>query len=69
MVSITIPGIAAKIPKTPPEAITEAIPPAVSKIQNEIRIRSSYSAELLFYRENILSGNLHNNSLILILVQ
>jgi len=32
MVSITIPGRAANIPRTPPVAMTEAIPPVVNKI-------------------------------------
>ena len=32
IVSMTIPGMTANIPKTPPLAITEAIPPAVNKI-------------------------------------
>ena len=31
-ISIAMPGIAANIPKTPPVAITEAIPPAVISI-------------------------------------
>ena len=65
-VSMTIPGMTANIPKTPPLAITQAIPPAVNKILTNL---PSYNAERLFYKENILSGNFHNSFLTLIPVQ
>ena len=65
-----MPGIAANIPKTPPVAITEAIPPTVISILTNLHpYLIFYNAERLFYKGNILSGNFHNSFLTLIPVQ
>jgi len=67
IVSVAIPGKAANIPKTPPDASTEVMPQAVSSILTNLQLYFIvYNVERLFCKENILDGSSRNSFLILV---